>query len=230
VVLFLGGASGTVVSVTVPRNLLSVDETGIVIVQTAEDLDTLLGSDDAGSLLPEPDGQVFVKSGLYVEISVLTSTDGGVTFDELDETRLADHSVYIEMQGLEPSAGSSVSLYRHPVFVDSDPATGLMVLSQEGPWSTSGVHDLTVEGDWVHARLTSLSVIAPYEPFDESKTQLPAGCAGISLNETSSSGARPPHDRDAAGGDLLILSFSLLILLFGGGKAALRRARATQRP
>jgi hypothetical protein len=221
VVLVIGGASGAVVSVTVPRSLLSEVETGVVIVQMAGDLDTLLGTAEAGRLLPEPEGQVFVNGGAYVEVSVLSSADNGVTFDELNESRLRDHSVYVEMQGIQPSAGSTVSLYRHPMYVDSDPASGLMVLSQDGSWNTNGVHDLNVEGDWAQARLTSLSLIAPYEPVESIKTGNGAGCAGGSLN-----GIPTSH----SGGDLLMLLFTLLALLIGGGKAAVRGVRATQRP
>ena len=230
VVLVLGGASDAVASVTIPRNLLTVDETGIVIVQLAQDLDTLVGSDEAGLLLPEPDGLAFVKGGAYLEVSVLTSTDDGVTFEEVDEVRLADHPVRVEMQGLEPSPGSTVSLYKHPMFVDSDSTTGVAVISHEGSWSTSGVHDVSVEGDWMNASLTSLSVMAPYEPIDTNTPQLPAGCVGGSLNTTLPG---------AAGGDILIMSFALLTLfsrrtiaalVVGGSKAVVRRARATQRP
>jgi hypothetical protein len=229
VVLVLGGASDAVVNVTIPRNLLTIDETGIVIVQLAQDLDTLVGSDEAGLLLPEPDGLAFVKGGAYLEVSVLTSTDGGVTFEEVNEARLADHPVLVEMQGLEPSPGSTVSLYKHPMFVESDITTGVAVISHEGSWSTSGVHDVSVKGDWMNASLTSLSVMAPYEPIDTNKPQLPAGCVGGSLNTTLS----------GAGGDILIMSFALLTLfsrrmiaalVVGGSKAVVRRARATQRP
>ena len=217
----LGGASDTVVSVTIPRTLLSVDETGIVVIQLAQDLDTLVGPGEAGLLLPEPDGLSFVKGGVYVEVSVLSSTDGGATFEEVNEARLADHPVHVEMQGLEPRSGSTVSLYKHPMFVESDSATGVAVTSEEGSWSTSGVQDVTVEGDWMNAALTSLSVMAPYEPVEENKTQQPAGCAGGSLNTTLAAGAS---------GDILILSLALLALLVGGSKAVARRARATQRP
>jgi hypothetical protein len=222
VVLVLDSGSAdpqTTVSVSVPRNLLGLDEMGVLIVQLAKDLDTLFGSEEAGLLVPEPDGHSFVKGGVYVEISVLSSTDGGLTFDEVDETRLSNHAVYVEMQGLEPTDAANVSLYKHPMFVDSDSAMGLTVISQEGSWSESGVHDLAVEGDWMSARLTSLSVIAPYEPIKDNPQ--PAGCAGGSLNTTFSK---------SASGDLLILSVTLLTLLTGGGRAAARRARATQRP
>lgn len=222
VVVVLGSGSDDaqrVVSVSVPRALLTVDETGVVIVQLAEDLDTLVGAEEAGLLLPEPDGHSFVKGGLYVEVSVLTSADGGLTFDEVDEARLKDHPVDVEMQGIEPVDGANVSLYKHPMFVDSDSTTGLMLISQEGSWSENGVNALTVDGDWVSARLTSLSLIAPYEPA--SKDETPAGCAGGSLNTTFS---------NSAIGDVLILTIALLTLLAGGGRAVARRARATQRP
>lgn len=221
VVLVVSDASGAVTSVTVPRSLLSEVETGVVIVQMASDLVTLLGPAEAGKLAPEPEGQVFVKGGVYLEVNVLTSTDDGVTFDELNESRLLDHSVYVEMQGIKPSVAPSVSLYQHPLFVDSDPASGVAVLAQEGSWNTSGVRDLTVESDWVQARLTSLSLIAPYEPITSTKTDNGPGCAGGTLN-----GIPTSH----SGGDLLMLLVTLLALVFGGGKAALRGVRATQRP
>lgn len=215
----LGSDSDTTVNVTIPRALLTAGETGILVVQFAKDLNTLFGSTEAANLLPEPEGQSFVKGGVYLEVTVLSSSDGGVTFDEVSEARIAQHPVHVEMQGLQPTTDSTVSLFKHPMFMGSDSVTGLTMTSEEGSWSVSGVQELSVESDWMNASLTSLSVMAPYETVkaDETETQQPvsAGCVGSVM-----SGMPLTH----ASGDLLLLGLVLSVLVLVGSKNLLKRA------
>jgi hypothetical protein len=227
VVMVLSGLGESVVSVNVPRELLNEDETGVAVVQVAQDLNALVGAEEASLLAPEPENVTLVKGGVYVEVTILTSSDNGETFEEVEDSRLASHPVTIEMQGVEPTEGSTLALYKHETFMSSDNLTGLELVAQEGAWNSDGVQTLTTEEDWMHVTLTSLSVMAPYETVvvketeEETQTTTNAGCAGGSMDSMLARGAS---------GDILILSFALLTLLVGGSKAAVKRARATQRP
>jgi hypothetical protein len=152
-------------------------------------------------------------------VSILVSNDGGATFDELDESRLKNHAVYVEMSRLTPKIEADVQLFQHPSFIDGDVQTGLTLLPLEGSWSSQSIRNLNIDKESLQARLMSLSVIAPYEPIEADKTQ-DAGCAGVISEKASSADKR---------GDVLLISVALLALVLRSGKAASTHVRATQR-
>jgi hypothetical protein len=203
----------SVMSVSVPRALLNADETGMVVVAVADDLETLVGFDQAALLLPEPDGHVLAPGGKYVQVSVLTTKDGGVTFDEVEDARVANHPVHVEIQGLELAQDPSLALYKHPMFVESDSLTGIAVVADEGEWTASDVANLKVESSSASADLMSLSVLAIYEtPSGEQSAN--TGCAGGSLDSTF---------RGSLNGDGLFIALAVTALLFAGRRKSVAR-------
>ncbi len=184
VVLDHPGDASRGVSVSVQRAVLDANEIGIVMVTMADDLQTLFGASAASQLLPEPDGKLMAQGGMYVEISILVSADQGATFQEIDESRLADYPVHVELRGVDTAAG--VDIQKHEMYVDSDETTGVAITAQAGAWSASGVVNAQSAGSVVSMDLTSLSVLAPYSG---AKVALPgAGCAGGSLGSAFNAG------------------------------------------
>ncbi len=216
-VVDLPGDASRSATVMVPREVLAGNETGIVLVSVAADLDTLFGTDQAALLMPEPKDYALANGGFYVEVNVLTTTDNGVTFGEVSESTIALNPVSVTMQGVQTAEGSSVSLQKHPMYVESDSTTGVTVIAQDGEWSDTHVENLAVESDTLSADLTSLSVFAPYEKTGDSA--VPSGCVGGSLNMTVTTGMA---------GDLILLASAILALLAVSGRKAAPSARGTR--
>lgn len=159
-------APGVNVVVAAPRALAKPGETLLLTVQTALDLPALLGADDAGKMAPEPEGTL-VPGAQYVEISVLVSADGGATFDELDDYRLATHPIRLAMYGIEPDPELAASFYSHSTYVGSDPSAGILVEAEGGAWTRDNVVHMRAGAKSMEADLISLSVFAPYEGVSE---------------------------------------------------------------
>jgi hypothetical protein len=215
VVLTAGAAAEAArnVTVSVPRGLLAQEESGIVLVTAADSLETLLGSSEATALQPEPEGRVLASGGQYVLVSVLVTRDGGITFDEIDEARLADSPITVTFRGIEAPAGTPFALYRHPALIDSDATTGVMAVAAAGAWTTAGVYNVVTDADSTRADLTSLSVLALYQSSDTGKNNDGTGCAGASLDMPRGGGR---------GGDMLMLALAATLLIFMSNVTARR--------
>ncbi len=154
VVLVLDGR----VRVSVPRNVLTAQESGIVMATLTEEVGTLLhGADDI--VLPE--GYTTVENGYFVQVSVLATENGGTSYVELDEARFATNPVNVFMQelGAEATASINASTYEeqawnllsHPTTVDNYEAT-----LAAGEWTTV---DAQQSYGIVSANLTDLSTV-----------------------------------------------------------------------
>jgi len=157
------------VSVSVPRELLQSGESGVAIVAVSEDLESLFGIDETALLGAQPAGYILAEGGRYVQVSVIVSADGGASFQDLDDARLATNPVHLSLQGLAartPQPGQRADfatrgLFAHDTFIDSDPVTGLFFAALDGDWYDTGA---TAGHDVMSADLTSLSaVVAPYD-------------------------------------------------------------------
>ena len=93
---------GAAVLVSVPQGVIAATDMAIVLVQTAPDLATLLGdsrdTDDLANDVPGPT----VPGGEFVDISIVTTTDGGATFSEIDPALLATRPIQITFTGIDP--------------------------------------------------------------------------------------------------------------------------------
>jgi len=147
--------------VTVSREVLRGDETGVLIVESSADLDTLLGMSQAARLESEPDECALVDGGRYFEVSLIVSPDGGYTFDEPAPERLAANPVLFELHqsGLTPD--TRPAFYAHPTYVDSHRVFGPRIVTAQGAWNTA---DTDVAADTMSAELLlPSSVVAPLE-------------------------------------------------------------------
>jgi hypothetical protein len=147
------------VTVTVPGGVLAEGQTGIVIVSTAADLYALLGESMDLVAADAPEGYVLPEGGMYTEVSVLTSEDG-VNYQELPDLTLAASPVDITVS--LPSADPSTLLFAYPTEILSDPDTGLFPSPVGDGWTSDNVTGLSIDGSAINARLTSLSLIAPF--------------------------------------------------------------------
>ena len=150
------------VTVTVPRDVLAQGETAILIVELANDIETLYGPDEAALILPAPEGRVLIDGGQYVEVSILVSTDG-IGFTEIDNARLEARPLHLNMQGLAYAPDGTQAFYSHPTALSDQAGTGVRVVAEPGDWTTAHVLDLELGPASLGGNLTSLSVTAPYE-------------------------------------------------------------------
>ncbi len=149
---------GSVVNVTVPDGLLEAGEVAIVMVVASPDIALIYGAATA-QLLPEP-SEVLVDGGMYVEVSIIVSTDGGATYAEIDPSRLVANPVQMTMEGLYFVPGGLPLLYSHATTVQNNPSTGTEIVPAVGAWGTIPV---TITARTMSASLLSLSAFAPYE-------------------------------------------------------------------
>jgi hypothetical protein len=187
-------------TVEVPRALLGMGETGMIILQSARTLESLLGAEEAALVAVLPAGGL-ARGGRFVHLSIIVSSDGGATYTELGAERLSQHPVHLTIGGVLAPVADKVDVLSHPSFVDSDPQTGLVVRVTAGTWSGAYVGEPTVGASDLSVKLTSLSLLAPFNvtPGTPSGT----GCAAIG---------------DVAGGigitgDLLLLAGMVGVLL-----------------
>ena len=155
----LSGARHLVVSAS--PALLQSQHTGVLLVSWAPDQATLLGAEQAELLAPTPEGSI-VPGGQYAEVSVIVTPDGGATFHEIDRTYIVAHPVHVLFAGLQLPEVLNVALYSHPTEVDSDPTTGIQILTTRGVWSTDNADALEVGEGRMEADFDDLSVIAPF--------------------------------------------------------------------
>ncbi len=163
-VLFAQNASSSTryVKATIPRGLLAANEVGVATLVVADDLATLLKADQALLMDAEPTGMALVDGGQYAFVSVITTSDGGQTFMELDRSRLAANPIRLEMAWFTPKAGETQSVYTYPATEVSNSA-GVQMAVLAGDWSTSGAGNVVVASGSVQCDLTILGVVAPYE-------------------------------------------------------------------
>jgi PKD repeat protein len=151
------------VQVSVPRNLAQAGETGVLIVEIAPDPEALLGVEEAALLAVGP--AVLTETIPVVEISVLVTSDSGVTFDEVDNALLAANPVHLSLDGLQSGAVDAAAFYAHPSFADSDAESGLAIIAETGAWSQDSFSGVEAGANRVDMDLTSLSVFAAFGEY-----------------------------------------------------------------
>jgi len=153
------------VRVTVPRALVDDTEAAVVLVALSDDLESLLGPTEAGRLAPEPEGFARVEGGQYIAVSVIASTDGGSTFAEIAQDRMAQYPIHVEMAWLGPTQGRGQAIFAHPAVVGANSA-GVQLAVVDGDWSDGAVQGMVVGEGSMSGDLGAASVMAPYEDSD----------------------------------------------------------------
>jgi hypothetical protein len=148
------------VVVTVPPTVALAGETAVLLVAASEDLAAILEGDVASLFDTEPSPGL-LPGGQYVGMSILITTDGGATFDELDPARLLTTPVQLRMGGFEFGLVGIETFFTHPTFVEGG-YPGVRVIPEIGGWSDAGTLNVAFEHQGLRADLTALSVSAPY--------------------------------------------------------------------
>ena len=153
------------VIVAMPQTLLVAGETGILIVVAADQTETLLGATEAAKLATEPT-RGRVSNSRYVNISLIITTDGGTTFSEIANSRLAANPIHLRIEGVSALSTDYPAFFLYPTYVDSDAATGLEILAEEdGDWTLLPKTNFSYTSDSIEGDLTALSLIAPFKTF-----------------------------------------------------------------
>lgn len=152
-----------ITTLTLSSDLLVPGEEGVIMAKIARDVDTLMGPAEAQTLDAGPSAIVALGS-VYLELSIIVSNDGGVTFAEIDNARVATDPISIEMQGV--TADVDTQFYSHSTAVINDPTNGVTVLGDTGSWSTASITNMNVGADTISALTTSLSVFGAFTNVD----------------------------------------------------------------
>jgi hypothetical protein len=153
------------VIVTMPQTLLVAGETGILIVVVADDPETLLGATEAAKLATEPT-RGRVSNSRYVNISLIITTDGGTTFSEIANSRLAANPIHLRIEDVSVLSTDYPAFFFYPTYVDSDPTTGLEILAEEdGSWTQLPKTNFSHTSSSIEGDLTALSVVAPFKTY-----------------------------------------------------------------
>ncbi len=165
-------------SAIAPRALLNASEIGILLVQAAPDMVTLLGVLESEVVGPDP--AVLLANGLCVEASILVSSDGGAHFSEIDPARLAANPVpvHLAIEGANVAAAVHPAIYAYPTSVVMDPTHGDCVIAWSGHWNQEDILRTITMPSSIEADVTALSVFAPIDEAEAAplvNVTLPAG-------------------------------------------------------
>lgn len=149
------------ISVVAPVGLLHANEIGILLVQAAPDLVSLLGAIESEIVGTEP--AALLANASYIEASILVSQDGGAHFTEIDAARLAENPVHIAVEGASAGTAVNPTVYAYPTSVIADPLTGVRVIAWTGDWNQDEILQTTTGTSTIEADVTGLSVFAPVD-------------------------------------------------------------------
>lgn len=184
--------SPAIVIVEVPRALLGVGETGILHVQIAPDVNTLIGASTSTGLLPLPDSPL-LEDGVAIEISVLVSNDGGSTYAELDESLLDKLPLNLWVDGMFVPDDQMPIVYSHPTTVESTLSSGIHVVAEPGGWRIVSSVTMTIQDSTVNAELHSLSA------FVIGSRNVESGTGGDQTSSTTTGGGTTPQNTTSTG-------------------------------
>lgn len=169
---------GQRVVVTVPGALLN-NEIGVLLVQIATDLDSLLGDDEAERLATEPTGR-FGDAGQYLHVSLLVSASGGADFQEIAPSRLATLPIRVRFEGLPLSGEGSYFLATHRTLAGE--TDGVLAFSAGvDVWRSLAAQTADPANGVLFGDLTTLGVVGPYGATDIEGEDPDGGGPGILL-------------------------------------------------
>jgi len=195
-------------TVSVDRALLDCDEQGILVVSLGSRLEHILGVDGVAAVPTVPAG--FPSNGVFFDISIVTSSDGGATVTPISDDRLAEHPVRITLTGQTIADAATSGLFHYPTAASSN-GDMFSITAGSGSWTATSAQDVTVSGTTITGEVTSLSLFASN--------------AGDTGDVDKAAGASCAPRSHAAGGlpysDLMIVALVLgVLLVFGRGQIA----------
>jgi hypothetical protein len=150
--------SSRIVSAVIPDGLIEAGESGLAVLEIANDLDALVDATATDAVVTTLPGDL-VSNALYAELSILVSTDDGATFSALDNARLAGNPIQITNDGTGTTANENVGYFSFPSIVASDPFT--VSADPAGTWTSTGFGTDVLTGS-VSAPVESLSIFASF--------------------------------------------------------------------
>lgn len=151
-----------VLRVSVDRALLDCGEQGLLAVALGESLEQVLTPGEAARVPGPPSGMA--GNGLFFEVSIVVSDDGGETFAPIASARLAANPVRFRLSGITIPDAEGATFSRFPTVVTPDGAGGFTIDAGQGAWSSAAIDDVVVEGGVITAESSSLSLFVPIAP------------------------------------------------------------------
>lgn len=150
-----------VFTASVARDIIGAGQQAILVLSTSCTLEDLLG-DTAFNLGTTPDGEVAGNN--WLDVSIVVSNDGGLTYQKLDNAILANSPVTITINGLNATAGAEVSLESYDTYIAPDEDTGLATIQAVlgDSWGSDGVACSYADGT-ITCEVTHLSVFGAFE-------------------------------------------------------------------
>lgn len=167
------GGGGQQVKVEFPAGLVLNREVGIFVVAAATDLESLVGSAEEGNFAREPSG-VLGEDAVYVAASLLIASNGGNTYAQAPDSRLAASPIKITMTGVPQETGKTYSVALHPAAVKASNGSA-KILHSTGVWTGLDTQTADASNSTLTGELTGFGVAAPYYLVD---TTGGGGCVG----------------------------------------------------
>ncbi len=149
-----------VFSVTAPAGLIGANERAVLVLEVADDVETLLGAVEAAKV-PSP-MRTLAPNGVYGVVSVLVKPSGASAYTAIDSARLALKPLTIEANGVAVNAGDNARFLSYPVQVVNAPSTGAQAQAALGAEWVATSNGTTVGNGVMTAALTSSTMVAPF--------------------------------------------------------------------
>lgn len=167
-------AVGQRVELSVPDGLVGTDEVGILVVQAAVDLGSLVGTVEETNFAREPSGQI-TSDGVYAAVTVIVSDDGGKSFNLAPASRLAGNPIGLTISGVPLESDKEYVVAQHAATL-TDTTSGVQLQHATGTWRQPTVQGLDRDTGTFTAELTSFGVATVYFLVDDTSVCGDGGC------------------------------------------------------
>ncbi len=156
---------GQTLTVKASQSLLAEGERGVLIVAMAPDAISLMGSTHAARADGVAPSTALDPDAEYIHVSLIISDDNGVTFNEVPDTRLADHPIELTLSGLDLVGGEDYTLARYPAYI-KDFNNVVRIATETGTWKSVTNQGIDYETGTLTADLTTMGLFAPFQQAD----------------------------------------------------------------
>ncbi len=159
-----------VVSISIPDGLLQAGEEGILVLEAADNLGALLGTEVADLTTTGLDSADFatisVEGTYYIFATIWVKGATDTEFAPIDQNRIASNPIHVEFQGVNGVAkDDNCTIYTYPADVDNTNSPAVIDVTAASNWTASESDTVVLDGI-VKTDLTHLSVIAPFKSPD----------------------------------------------------------------
>ncbi len=153
--------------------LVETAEQGVLIAAMSCSAEDLFHPYDVSAVRPTEPGALAIN-GMYVEVSLIVSQNGGVSFSEASPRRFAAHPVRLSMNKISRRDGYEPQFHGYPILVDSDIVHGVRVIPLSGEWTLEGLENKgqAARGGAYVVELKRPVVTAPFELSHPAELQI----------------------------------------------------------